>query len=140
MKKIIFILILLLLTAGTLYAGEEDLSGKDFVEMGELQLLSGTLLYQDDEWYLNSEGDIYEIHLGDHSYRENIDFNFKDNEEAVVCGFKYNNDIAVVFMAKKENSCQLRTIEGKPLWAGQGKANNEDTKIEEEWAVESFGE
>jgi len=100
----------------------------------------GTLLYQDDEWYLDNEDSIYEIHLGDHDYREGLDFDFEHNDKAVVCGFKYNNDIAVVFMAKKDYTYQFRTIEGKPLWAGQGKADQEEIDVEEGWVQDSFGE
>jgi len=100
-------------------AGENgNLTGKDFVELGTMGIISGSLKYIDEEWFVQNEDEVYEIHLGDHDYREkNITFELQEDQEVVVCGYIYNSDIAVVLISLKKYTYQCRKVEGTPLWA-----------------------
>ncbi len=75
---------------------EPRLTGRDFVQLGEVQMISGSLKYMDGEWFVQTDTELYEIHLGDHDHRVNIGIELKVEEEVFVYGFVYDDDVAVV--------------------------------------------
>lgn len=95
---------------------EERLTGKDFVALGQLEWIHGNLLTEDDEWFLLTQEDLYEIHFGDHTYREDIGLVLIEGEEVSICGYLYKNDMAVVSLIIADKIYDFRTQEGTPLW------------------------
>ncbi len=81
----------------------ERLTGRDFVQLGQIQLISGNLLYMDGEWFVQTESHTYEIHLGDHDYRENLNIGLEVGKKAFVYGFVYGHDVAVISLILDDN-------------------------------------
>lgn len=99
---------------------EERLSGRDFVVLGELAIIEGILFTEDDEWYLQSEEMIYEVHLGDHDYREEMGLILRAGDEAIIYGYLYDDDMAVVSLTIDGETYYFRTEQGSPLWGAFG--------------------
>ena len=96
------------------------LKGRDFVEIGKLENVTGNLVKLGDEWGLKVGEKIYEIHLGPEEYRAYQSFTLTDGEMAMVRGFIFNNDIAVATMETGGKSITLRYETGQPAWSGSG--------------------
>lgn len=99
---------------------EESLSGRDFVELGELATIEGILLTEDGEWFLQTEDDLYEVHLGDHDYREEMGIHLVPGDRATIYGYLYDDDMAVVSLTIDEETYYFRTEQGTPLWGAFG--------------------
>lgn len=99
---------------------EEGLSGRDFVELGKLTTIEGTLFTEDDEWFLQSVEMIYEVHLGDHDYREGTGLVLKEGDEVIIYGYLYGDDMAVVSLTIGNKTFNFRTEQGLPLWGAFG--------------------
>lgn len=106
----------------------EQLSGADFVQLGELSTVSGELVTQYGEWFLQTDSRLYEIHLGNHEHRRAIGVDLEVGREAEVKGFIYEDDIAVVSMIIDNHEYAFRTEEGRPLWAGAGYGRRRDSE------------
>jgi|GEM_PF-6799857 len=83
---------------------EERLSGRDFVALGEIGIISGSLLTMGGEWFVQTADELYEIHLGDHDHRELTGIALEVGKEAVVCGYVYDDDIAVVSLSYADST------------------------------------
>jgi hypothetical protein len=90
---ILFVFLGMAFSAHGAFAG--TLKGRDFVRLGKLTTLKGTLILEDDEWTLKSRDSLYEIHLGPSEYREAKGFPLKDGEIATVKGFLFKSEMAV---------------------------------------------
>jgi hypothetical protein len=127
MKKLVVIgisvVLMITLTAGVL---AEDLLGREVVEKGETTTLSGTLAYDDGEWYLESGEELVQIHLGNQAYLDSIGLELTAGEEASVYGFLAENNIAPITITLGADAYRLRDESGFPLWAGAGERRNAD--------------
>lgn len=94
------------------------LKGRDIVELGKLENVTGYLVKLGDEWGLKVGEKIYEIHLGPEEYRAYHNFTLTDGEKALVRGFVFNNDIAVAAMETGGKSITLRNETGQAAWSG----------------------
>lgn len=124
MKRIatfLFLIVMLVVSAVSVSANGE-LSGRDFVRLGELRTISGILQFEDGEWYLHTDSAIYEIHLGDHTFREGLGLTMHPGDKADVTGFLYGTDMATVSLLLGSTEYRLRTDQGVPLWAGMNRA------------------
>ncbi len=111
---------------------EERLTGRDFIRLGELAEITGTLFYEDGEWFAEADDIIYEIHLGDHDYREEIGLDLQEGQEALVSGYLYQDDLAVVCISVEGVDYVLREEDGTPMWAGRyGEQRNEERMMQE---------
>ena len=106
---------------------QRKLTGRDFVNLGELQSVSGSLLAKHGEWFLETDCALYEIHLGNHEHRAAINIELEAGKKAQVKGFLHEKDIAVVSMIIDEKEYEFRTADGQPLWAGTGRRSSQDS-------------
>ncbi len=102
-----------------------ELKGRDYVRLGQIQELNGTLKLEGTEWFLNVGEKTYALHMGPEAYRESIGFSLGDENPAVVTGFVYNDDIAVKQVTSDNKSIVLRDETGRPVWAGSKFSNRQ---------------
>jgi hypothetical protein len=120
MKKISKVLwLVLIISAFTFSAGfSETLKGRDYVSLGEMAALKGTLIEEGNEWSLRSEHGVYELHLGPSDYRDDQGIVFKDGADATVSGFVHEKHVAVRVIETAGKSVTFRDEVGRPVWAG----------------------
>lgn len=118
-------ILLVVVSMGVFASSASDLKGSDFVRLGHLGIVSGTLSEEGGEWYLATGDSEYALHLGNYRvvYPKGITLN--EGSEAVVRGFVLDDDISAVTVATEANRYSFRTAEGIPLWAGQGAMQNQ---------------
>ena len=118
-------ILLVMVSVGVFAATNSDLTGSDFVSLGQLDVVSGMLSEVDGEWYLTTTDKEYALHLGNYEviYPQGIDL--KEGSEALVKGFVLDSDISAVTVGTHDTSYTFRTAEGLPLWAGQGQRQNQ---------------
>jgi hypothetical protein len=124
-QKILFSCIVLLLVAGIVSAenrGTHDVVGRDVASAGVRTVLTGNLEYTDGEWYLDSSGVLYTLHLG--RYGDQADKEFKTGTYASVTGFVQGEDIAPIRVENGHAKIDFWTEERMPLWAGNGQRSN----------------
>jgi hypothetical protein len=114
----------MLAAAVGLYAS--DVLGREVVEQGSLQTLSGALSSEEGEWYLTTGGALYAVHLGNHDFVDSLDWELKEGADVNLTGFVYGEDIAVVNLTIDGKTFSLRTENGAPLWAGMGQGRNRE--------------
>jgi len=120
MKKIsIAALLVFVISVLTFSAGfAEMLKGRDFVRLGKIATLKGTLIEEGHEWNLRHENSIYALHLGPSDYRDDKGIVLKDGENATISGFVHGKDMAVTMIETGGKSLTLRDETGRPAWAG----------------------
>jgi hypothetical protein len=94
------------------------LKGRDFVQLGKVATLTGTLEQHGDEWGLKVGTASYEIHLGPADYRTNQGLVLNNEDQATVKGFVYGTDVAVMEIETGGKKITLRDETGRPAWAG----------------------
>ena len=118
-------ILLVAVSVGVFASSTSDLKGSDFVRLGQLGIVSGTLSEENGEWYLTTTDSEYALHLGNYEviYPEGIDL--EEGSEAVVRGFVLDSDISAITVATNEDSYSFRSAAGVPLWSGQGERQNQ---------------
>jgi hypothetical protein len=100
-------------------ADAAQLKGRDFVRLGALETLSGTLTrINNDEWGLRTGGRVYEIHMGPSEYRASKGFILNEGASARVSGYLYENHLSVKTLESDGQSIALRDENGRALWSG----------------------
>jgi len=107
--------------SGTENNDPSTLKGRDFVRLGNLSTLTGTLVQKGDEWGLKVGDTVYDIHLGPSEYRSIRGFHLKDGDKATIRGFVYKKDLTIVSIETGGKSITLRDETGRPAWAGAGR-------------------
>ncbi len=130
MKRVAGMISVLVLFSTAAWAGDE-LSGRDFVERGAIAEIAGNLSQEDGEWYLETDGKTYAVHLGNHEILYPDGLTLKAGDSAQVQGYIYGTDIAAIRVISGGMDYAFRSEAGDPLWAGRGRRRN---------AVESRGE
>ena len=125
---ILALLVLSGICSFTTKAEEKTLSGKDFVKLGKLGTVSGSLLEQADEWYVKVQNVVYVIHMGNHDFRSKTDIPLENGKNAIVTGFIHGKDIAVCTITIDHKKYRFRDDDGAPLWAGNGLNLNQNTQ------------
>ena len=98
--------------------------GRDVVSTGKLGSLSGALFEKDGEWYLQSNNSTYELHIGNHNYRDEIGIDLQKDENVDVTGFVDKEDVSVVTIKIDGKEYRFREDDGRPMWAGRGNGRN----------------
>jgi hypothetical protein len=124
MKRALIAVLIALTAAAVVYAS--DVLGRDIVERGSLQTLSGTLSSEDGEWYLTADGTLYAMHLGNHDFVDTLGWELREGTKVNLSGFVSGEDIAVVNLTIDGQTFSLRTEDGAPLWAGMGQGRNRE--------------
>ena len=114
-------LLIVFLAAGVI-AGEVAPVGRDVAREGNLMNLAGTLQYQDNEWYLNTDAGLYEMHMGALGHEGG--FAFSDGAPAEVHGFVMPDHIAPISIVSGGQSAEFWHADRYPLWAGSGDRRN----------------
>lgn len=99
-------------------AGADTLKGRDYVRLGKLETITGTLIPEQHEWMLKAEDKVYELHLGPSAYRESKGVVLEKGLEASVQGFIYNTNVAVTQMTVAGKTTLFRDKTGRAAWAG----------------------
>jgi hypothetical protein len=108
-----------------------ELSGKDYVSIGKLDSLSGTLFEKDGEWYLTVEHETYDLHFGNETYRNKIGINLKAGAVVAVTGYVYEKNVSVCTITLGGKEYRFRKDDGTPMWTGQGNGRNTTTDSHE---------
>ena len=123
-KKILIVSMVMVLGAALLGASilvAHDLTGRDVVETGEVKTLEGTLHYDANEWYLNTDEGSYLLHFGNRDYLESTGIDLKEGDRISVGGFSAGSDVAVVSVKSDGETFIFRNADGTPRWAGRGE-------------------
>ena len=124
MRAKIFIvssLLAILMTVGAV-ADEVASVGRDVARAGSLEDVTGTLQYQDNEWYLDANGSVYELHMGVFGHEDGLPFS--DGASADVNGFMTPGHIAPVRVVSGDQVVEFWHTDRYPLWAGSGERRN----------------
>jgi hypothetical protein len=100
-------------------------SGKSVVETGTLGELSGTLAYDGSEWYLETGSARFILHFGNSAYVESTGIDLREGETIDVRGFVSGEEIAVAAARTGDGVYTFRSEDGRPLWAGNGRRDNQ---------------
>ncbi|MDX9802211.1 MAG: hypothetical protein RBT69_12845, partial [Spirochaetia bacterium] len=101
-----------------------ELDGRTVAEKGSRGTVSGTLLYQDSEWYLQAGEKTYDLHMGLYGHDEKMTGTMKAGDAAKVDGFMLEDHIAPVSIVTGGKTYNFRDKSGNPLWAGKGGRRN----------------
>lgn len=129
MKTKIFVLVSVLAILGAgLFA--YDMTGSDIVASGKLETVSGKLKFDGSEWMVETTAKkLYNIHLGNYAVVYPEGLGLEEGNEAAVTGFTLNDDIAVTQITTGGSTYTLRDeTTGRPVWAGRGNRQNENTR------------
>lgn len=102
-------------------APSSTLRGRDYVRLGQMDILTGTLVQKDNEWGLKVGDKVWDIHLGPVEYRDDKGLVLMNGEKATIKGFVYQNHVTVSSIETGGKSMTLRDQTGRPTWAGQGR-------------------
>jgi hypothetical protein len=105
--------------------GGPEKDGKSVVEIGTLDNLSGTLSYDGSEWYLDTDKERHILHFGNSAYVESTGIDLREGESIDVRGFVSGEEIAVAAVRIDEQVYTFRNEDGMPLWAGNGRRDNQ---------------
>jgi len=96
-----------------------ELRGKDFVRLGTVSTMEGTLVKLNaQEWALQVGDTRYDLHMGPSAFRDYHQFELKEGGSARVQGYVYNTDVSVMDIETEGQSIVLRDGSGRPAWAG----------------------
>jgi len=112
--------------AATQVAVEVDLddpSGREVANIGVQGVLKGVMHRDKDEWYLKTDDQLYELHMG--VIGHNSPDMFKAGSAAVVTGFIYKNHVAPILVETEQRSEQFWREDRFPIWAGGGGSKNQ---------------
>ncbi|TVQ17829.1 MAG: hypothetical protein EA382_18410 [Spirochaetaceae bacterium] len=105
------------------FAGDEIL-GRDVARGGELRTVSGSLLYDRNEWFIDASSGTFELHMGPLGHDEGLPF--VDGSAAVVRGFALGEHIAPIWVATGDETYEFWFEQRFPRWAGEGARRNAD--------------
>ncbi len=96
----------------------DDPLGREVARYGEERILEGTLHYIGGEWYLESGGIRYEMHMGPAGH-DSPDL-FDEGSSASVRGFFYRDHIAPILIDSTTGQVRFWDEGRFPIWAGRG--------------------
>ena len=125
MKRIsIIVLAVMLVGVSGIFASDSGITGREVVAMGTLQTMEGTLVEEDDEWYLQTGEILYAVHLGNYDFLDTLEMDLNEGERVTLQGFVQGEDIAAVNITTGGKTYLVRSENGMPLWAGNGQGRN----------------
>lgn len=84
--------------------------------------LSGSVVYRDNEWFLNVHDGLYEIHMEPFGHDESLPFT--EGATVEIRGFVLPEHIAPVRVTTGGETYEFRHEQRYPLWAGAGERRN----------------
>ncbi|MFC1820013.1 DUF4405 domain-containing protein [Thermodesulfobacteriota bacterium] len=95
-----------------------NLKGRDYVRLGKITTLTGTLAKKGDEWEIKTGDTSYEIHLGPSEYMASQGITLTEGANVTLAGFIYGTHVAVTKLEIGGKTITLRDETGRPAWAG----------------------
>ena len=122
MKNLITVFLILLAATGSVLAEDSghDLTGRDVVDNGSIELISGILFTENNEWFINSNNTTFLIHMG----RTGYELELEEGEFATIDGFVLDNQIAPITIRYNNTIIKFWNKDGLPSWAGNGDRKN----------------
>jgi hypothetical protein len=120
MRKLLAVAIIGVVVATGLAA----LTGSEIAVSGSRIDLEGRLSLKDGEWFLESGGKTYELHLGNYEAAYPGGIALREGATARVSGFAEGLDVAVMTISSEGRAYELRDETGRPAWAGMGRGRN----------------
>ncbi len=120
-RTMVLILGLSGLIAGGVLAGDAVL-GRDVARDGAYASLSGSLLYEHDEWLLETKDASLELHMGPYGHDESLPF--VAGAEAMVRGFVIPGHMSPISVETGGEQHDFWHEGRYPLWAGNGERRN----------------
>lgn len=117
----VLVLVLSGLIAGGVLAGD-DVLGRDVARDGAYSSLSGSLLYEQNEWFLQTDDASLELHMGPYGHDESLPF--VDGSETMVRGFVIPGHMSPISVETGGEQYDFWHEERYPLWAGSGERRN----------------
>lgn len=114
-----FLVVFMAIAMTCQWAVASELKGRDFVRLGKVSIMEGSLVrLNTEEWALKVGDTSYDLHMGPSSFRDYHKFVLKEGGIAKVKGYVYNNDVGVMEIETGGQSIALRDEAGRPAWAG----------------------
>ena len=122
MKNLITVFLILLAITGSGFAQdfEHNLRGRDVVNNGIVELVSGVLFTEFNEWFIKSNYIDFLVHLG----RIGYELELEEGEFATIDGFVLDNQIAPITIRYNNTIIKFWNKDGLPSWAGNGDRKN----------------
>lgn len=114
----------------------DELRGRDVARDGRLATVTGTLLYDQDEWFLDARGQTWELHMGPLGHDEALPFT--DGVQATVRGFVLAEHIAPLWVTIGEQTFDFWHEARYPRWAGEGARMNAADEEQAEYGARRF--
>ena len=118
---VVSVLLMVFLTA-VVTADDVAPLGRDVARDGNLLDITGTLQYEDNEWYLNTGADVYEMHMGVLGHEDGLPFS--EGATAQVHGFVMPDHIAPIRVVSADQTVEFWSADRYPLWSGSGDRRN----------------
>ncbi len=101
------------------WAHDDEPVGREVAAYGTLEEREGTLQYMRDEWFIVTNGDEYELHLGPYGHADEPPF--VDGETGTARGFVWTDHMAPIAVETDRGTQEFWTEQRLPIWAGSGE-------------------
>lgn len=116
---VVLALAALLVPPAALFAQEaEEPSGREIVDRGTVGRLTGTLVADGDEWQLQVDDRLYDLHLGQFGHDGKTTTTLRAGDRATVKGFIYGAHVSPITVESGGKTLRFRDENGRPLWSG----------------------
>jgi len=109
-------------TVGALAADTAPV-GRDIARDGALTSIQGEIVRQDGEWYIQSGGDLHQLHMGPYGYA-NEDFLSREGDVSAT-GFSVTGHMAPINLEGTTDTVEFWNEARYPQWAGEGERRNQ---------------
>lgn len=122
----------LIVFAACAASAEEEIKGRDIVKKGKVEVLTGELKADGNEWMLVVDNKEYELHLGPEKFREDKKVVLADGETAEVKGFVYLEHVSPISIKTEKQTIELRSEDGTAKWKDTEYSSQRSKETEEE--------
>ena len=116
-SKFFLIIAFILLVSISIFA---HTNGRDVIDKGDVSAVSGVLISDGTEWYLDSSNKKMLIHLGPVFYRDEIGLKLEESKYIEITGYVYEDEVTPVSVNYDGKEYTFRDKDGRPAWAGRG--------------------
>ena len=112
---------LIAIVAAGVFASDTVL-GRDVARDGSPAVLAGSLVFDQEEWFLRTDEGTYELHMGPLGHDGSLPWS--DGSGAVVKGFALPDHLAPISVETDDGTVEFWHESRYPLWAGDGARRN----------------
>lgn len=110
------------LVAGGVMADGTRILGRDVAREGRLTSIEGSLEYRDNEWFVQSGSESYQLLMGRYGHEQPL--SLEQGAAVDVRGFFIPEHVAPTAVATRGESAEFWHEARYPLWAGSGDRRN----------------